>query len=529
MAVLNHPFYGTPGELAWGYSVEASLGFDAVEVWNIHWLARHDVIPFLDSDNHLSLPWWESEFVARRRIAAVGGSDNHWRATTAVQGVGQPTTWVHAADRSPAAILDGRPGRADVHQLRSRRRWPARRCTSPRPRTPRGPRRDRRRHGAPAHPLAVSVRGPSTGRATACAWSPAAPSSPSASWRRTRPWHLRRAAARRLAARRAASSSVLAMAALTSPIYAAGRPTGAARGRRAVHGAAATYGTPTPPTACCRSQEVDPMSLTRRELLKAGAASGALLLAGPLGALADALGPPGGVRHLAGLAAVPRDPARARRPAQPHAPVRRRRRPDEAFASMRDAGLDVAALTDHSTFSWGTLSAADPCSGARLTATRTRATRATAAASPGSTRRAGSSPGARRRRRRPGRVHRDPRLRVVQPPPRPHERVVLRALDRPAAHRRHRTRGARPALPPGDARPRRAGRGPADRPVLRANPAHGIRGWSVLRVAAGRPVDPGDRRWGRRDRRVQPPGAGDRAVRLLRPDPAVRDRSCRWR
>ncbi len=118
LAVLNHPFYGNreAGEaLAWGYGIDASLGFDAVEVWNIGWPARHDTIPFADSDNYLSLPWWEQEFVSRREASAVGGSDNHWRSTTAVQGVGQPTTWVFAADRSPQAIFDGvRAGRTFI-------------------------------------------------------------------------------------------------------------------------------------------------------------------------------------------------------------------------------------------------------------------------------------------------------------------------------------------------------------------------------------------------------------------------------
>ena len=118
LAVLNHPFYGNrdAGEaLAWGYGIDASLGFDAVEVWNIGWPARHDTIPFADSDNYLSLPWWEQEFVSRREAAAVGGSDNHWRSTTAVQGVGQPTTWVFSADRSPDAILDAvRAGRTFI-------------------------------------------------------------------------------------------------------------------------------------------------------------------------------------------------------------------------------------------------------------------------------------------------------------------------------------------------------------------------------------------------------------------------------
>jgi hypothetical protein len=118
LAVLNHPFYGNSEDaeaLAWGYGIEPSLDFDAVEVWNISWPARHDVIPFADSDNYLSLPWWEREFVARGRIPAVGGSDNHWRSTAAVQGVGQPTTWVFARDRSPAAVLEAvRAGRTFI-------------------------------------------------------------------------------------------------------------------------------------------------------------------------------------------------------------------------------------------------------------------------------------------------------------------------------------------------------------------------------------------------------------------------------
>lgn len=108
IASLNHPFYGNPEqgeELAWGYGPEVSARFDAVEVWNIGWPARHDVLPFADSDNYLSLPWWEREVLSRRRVAAVGGSDSHWRATAGLNGPGQPTTWVYARDRSPGAVL----------------------------------------------------------------------------------------------------------------------------------------------------------------------------------------------------------------------------------------------------------------------------------------------------------------------------------------------------------------------------------------------------------------------------------------
>src|SRR5438552_464919 len=114
----RHPFYGnqSAGEaVAWGYTPQASAAMDAVEVWNISWAARHDTIPVADSDNYLSLPWWEKEIVSRRHLPAVGGSDNHYRATYAVQGVGQPTTWVYAADRSLGSIFDAiRAGRTFV-------------------------------------------------------------------------------------------------------------------------------------------------------------------------------------------------------------------------------------------------------------------------------------------------------------------------------------------------------------------------------------------------------------------------------
>ena len=118
IAVLNHPFYGNSGQgeaIAWKYGNDVSALFDAIEVWNIGWPARHDTLPFADSDNYLSLPWWEKEILGRARRAAVGGSDSHWRTTTAIQGVGQPTTWVYARNRTPRAILDAvRAGRTFV-------------------------------------------------------------------------------------------------------------------------------------------------------------------------------------------------------------------------------------------------------------------------------------------------------------------------------------------------------------------------------------------------------------------------------
>ena len=112
--ILNHPFYSS----GWGYS--PAVRPDSVEVWNIGWPYRHvgktNIPPEPSvSDNYKSLPYWEESFLASGKMPATGGSDNHYRATTAIQGVGQPTTWVFAADRSQQAIIDGiRAGRTVV-------------------------------------------------------------------------------------------------------------------------------------------------------------------------------------------------------------------------------------------------------------------------------------------------------------------------------------------------------------------------------------------------------------------------------
>ena len=108
--ILNHPFYDD----GWGYS--SAVRPDSIEVWNISWPYRQEIFgPIAStSENYKSLPYWE-EFLAEGPMPANGGSDNHWRSTTALQGVGQPTTWVYAADRSWQAILDAvRAGRTTI-------------------------------------------------------------------------------------------------------------------------------------------------------------------------------------------------------------------------------------------------------------------------------------------------------------------------------------------------------------------------------------------------------------------------------
>jgi hypothetical protein len=77
---------------------------DALEVWNIGvWLYEP---PFPATNDHeFPVTMYDGFLDQGFRVAATGGSDNHWRATTAAQGVGQPTTWVCAEGRTSDAIV----------------------------------------------------------------------------------------------------------------------------------------------------------------------------------------------------------------------------------------------------------------------------------------------------------------------------------------------------------------------------------------------------------------------------------------
>ncbi len=113
---INHPADGVvdatdPDRLDWGYGHDVVP--DTVEVWNI--TRRYQPPAPSASNNDAAIRFWEGFLDAGEHVTATGGSDNHWVSTTAVQGVGQPTTWVYARDRSPAAILEGlRAGRTFI-------------------------------------------------------------------------------------------------------------------------------------------------------------------------------------------------------------------------------------------------------------------------------------------------------------------------------------------------------------------------------------------------------------------------------
>ena len=106
----NHPGYtisspfsscANTGGLHWkyGYAVQP----DTIEVWN-------PTSPVLDAETYLEC--WLNRGA---HIGVTGGSDSHWTSITAVQGVGNPTTWVFAKGRSRRDVLAAlRAGRTSV-------------------------------------------------------------------------------------------------------------------------------------------------------------------------------------------------------------------------------------------------------------------------------------------------------------------------------------------------------------------------------------------------------------------------------
>ncbi len=109
---INHPDDGEWRE-------EYGFGFvpDAVEIWNIGVWAYEPPMPA--TNNHETGPKFLDTYLdAGHHVAATGGSDSHWRSTTAVQGIGQPTTWICAETPTWQGLVDGiRDGRTTIsHQ-----------------------------------------------------------------------------------------------------------------------------------------------------------------------------------------------------------------------------------------------------------------------------------------------------------------------------------------------------------------------------------------------------------------------------
>ena len=114
---VNHPADGSvdyPHDANWGYGYDVVP--DSVEVWNISRLWQPPAPS--GSSNDDAVRYWEGWLDRGYRVAATGGSDNHWVSTQAAQGVGQPTTWVFVTERSRRGVVEAiRSGRTFVsHQ-----------------------------------------------------------------------------------------------------------------------------------------------------------------------------------------------------------------------------------------------------------------------------------------------------------------------------------------------------------------------------------------------------------------------------
>ena len=111
---LNHPTYKKPtsftacsdDKLHWKYG--SAVRPDVIEVWNPAELHIRD-----------STAYWEKCWLDRgERLPSTGGSDSHWVSITAVQGPGNPTTWVLTPETSLAGLLLGlREGRITISRV----------------------------------------------------------------------------------------------------------------------------------------------------------------------------------------------------------------------------------------------------------------------------------------------------------------------------------------------------------------------------------------------------------------------------
>ncbi|MFP5352725.1 MAG: CehA/McbA family metallohydrolase [Actinomycetota bacterium] len=109
---VNHP-----DDLGWLNAYGFGFVPDAVEIWNIGLWAYEPPAPA--TNNHEFGPKFLDTYLdAGHHVAATGGSDSHWRTTTAAQGIGQPTTWLCTETRDWQGLADAiREGRSTIsHQ-----------------------------------------------------------------------------------------------------------------------------------------------------------------------------------------------------------------------------------------------------------------------------------------------------------------------------------------------------------------------------------------------------------------------------
>jgi hypothetical protein len=95
----------------WSYGLRVPV--DTVEVWNV---GHHLQLPLpAGMSNADSVRYWECWLNTGAHVTPTGGSDSHWLSTAAVQGVGNPTTWVFAQERSARGVLEAmKAGRTSI-------------------------------------------------------------------------------------------------------------------------------------------------------------------------------------------------------------------------------------------------------------------------------------------------------------------------------------------------------------------------------------------------------------------------------
>jgi hypothetical protein len=113
---INHPADRAWEDASGNYEYPGFFP-DSVEIWNIGaWIYQP---PFPATNDHeYPLSFYDAFLDQGAHVAATGGSDSHWRATTPLQGPGQPTTWVCAERATATGVVAGvRAGRTTIsHQ-----------------------------------------------------------------------------------------------------------------------------------------------------------------------------------------------------------------------------------------------------------------------------------------------------------------------------------------------------------------------------------------------------------------------------
>jgi predicted metal-dependent phosphoesterase TrpH len=110
---IGHPMRSCAdtADLMWRYSYDIQV--DTVEVWNTNHALQEPLPAAAANDD--AITYWECMLSRGWHVAATGGGDSHWVSVAAAQGVGNPTTWVFAPERSARGVLTAlREGRTSI-------------------------------------------------------------------------------------------------------------------------------------------------------------------------------------------------------------------------------------------------------------------------------------------------------------------------------------------------------------------------------------------------------------------------------